>query len=638
MPMLLAMLLFALFTGPVYASTAPEPSLQSDDGLFDRKSKEEEEGEIDDAEQEELRKKREKQARVVVLKWDNTSTDYKDETVKRNVKSRIDRPDAMFFPSTDLFQRGRKHPDETLEPRYQPAEVPTGNLDVAMDEVRKISQIPWDAKSPAEWQLIARELIKLTDSLWFLESVEQREPIFMLYAYIGYAAENGNNPAPPFYEGIGNQSVNYYYYLAATLAWQDASLMSKINDNEIRGVIAYYLDQIQSGGFPVLALDFELENVFVLEDFDKEYEVFLNGLKVEDINERGQYEVPLGRLDIYLKRKDSGHGLSDQLKVDKYKDKAYFVRDEARKKMGSDLYKQLMLHPNECTPALDGDILNYLAIYAKLHKLAEIYIAVPRNGDPNKVYIWRYDRPSATLQLVAGDNDDFPVRFAFVASTGVVYNGAAFSVDSSVDNGDLNTILDPDPASQVANRLDYDLKTGHLPLNLELRGHYNRLMVEVGMEFGYNLSAEGLWVERYRTPEHKAQYGHLIVVDAEGAETPRPEVYHYKAWSRYTYGGVGVVLKQNASLGFGPRFSVRAGVSDIPWAFVSTGHFGWTLEPPIDALKSAKRVRPLIDFDARLGAAVAMNGSVQRDIAALEDEERFVKPVFGITAGIGTTF
>ena len=628
----------ALFSPPAMASTTPAVSLEADAGIFDREDKEEEEEEIDEAEEEELRKKRDKQARVVVLKWDGTSTDYKDEVIRRNVRNRIDRPGALFFPSTDLFQRGRKHPDETLEPRYQPARVPAGNLDVAMSEVRKVSQIPWDAKSPAEWQLIARELMKVTDSLWFLEDVEQREPLFMLYAYIGYAAENGNNPAPPFYEGIGNQSVNYYYYLAATLAWQDPSLMSKINDNDIRGVINYYLEQIQSGGFPVLALDFELENEFDLEEFNKEYEVFLNGLKVEDINEKGQYEVPLGRLDIYLKRADTGHGLSDQLKVDKYKDKAYFVRDEARKKMGSDFYKQLMLHPNECTPSLDGDILNYLAIYQKLHGNTEIYIAVPRNGDPNKVYIWRWDKPTATLQLVQGDDDDFPVRFAFVLSTGVLYNGLAFSVDSTLDNGDVNNMLDPDLASSVANRLDAQFKTGALPVNFELRGHYNRLMVETGMEFAWNLSGEGLWVERYRTPEHKASYGDLMVVDKDGTATPRPEVYHYKAWSKYTYGGVGVVLGKNAALGFGPRLGIRSGVTDTPWAIQTTGHFGYTMEPPIDALKSAKRVRPLIDFDARLGASVALKDSLQRDIAEIDDEVRYVKPVFGITAGIGTTF
>ena len=628
---------FALFTDPAHAST-PEPSVDSDYGLFDRKSGEEREEEIDEAEEEELRKKRDRKARVVVLKWDGTSTDYRDDTVRRNVRSRIDRPDALFFPSTDLYQPGRRHPDDTIEPRYQPSWVPDGNLDLVMMQAAKVSQIPWDAKSPAEWQLIARELMKLTDSMWFVEKVEQREPLFMLYAYVGYAAENGNNPAPPFYEAIGAQSVNYYYYLAATLAWQDPSLMSKVLDNDIRGMINYYLERIQAGGFPELSLDFELENEFDKEEFAKEYQVYLNGLLIdEDIDEQGEYEVPPGRFDIYLKRMDTGHGLSDQLTVDKYKDKNYFVRDDARKKMGSDFYNALMLHPNECTPALDGETLNYLAIYQKLHDQAEIYIAVPRNGDPNKVYIWRYDRPSATLQLVQGDNDDFPIRFAAVVSTGVMYNGAAFSVDSTIDNGDLNNILDPNP-SQAINRLDADLQAGHLPLNVQLRGHYNRLLVEVGMEWGWNLSGEGLWVERYRTPEHKADYGQLMVVDADTVAQPRPEVYHYKAWNRYTYGGVGVVLGPNASLGFGPRFSVRSGVTDLPWAVQTTGHFGYTLEPPLDSLKSAKRMRPLIDFDARVGASMPLNNSIQRDIADLEDEEGFVKPVFGITAGIGTTF
>ena len=631
------------------AEASNEGLSEPDATYLGRKDKEEQEEEISEAEKERLQKMADKASRIVVLKWPNTSTDYQDPALQRNVKSRIDRAGALFFPAVDLYQNGRRVPDETVIPANQPAWVPDANLDVITNEAAKVSQIPWDAMSSGEWGLQADKLRRMVELVWFVEKVEQREPLFHLYTMIGYAAENQNSPSPPYYEQIGGQSVNYYYYLAATLAWQDPSLMSKLSDMEIRGQVNYYLDGLTSGRFPFFPLDFELENEWDAEEFAKEYQVFLNGLEIEITDDEAQYKVPLGRQDIYFKRQDTGHGLSDQLIVDKFEDKAYFVRNEARKRMGYDLIDQLMLHPNECTPPLDGDILVYLAIYARMHSAAqtgsqdaEIYIAVPKNGDPNKVWIWRYDRPTATLQLVGGGQDDFPVRFAVTVKSGVMYNGAAFSVDTTVDNADINAITDP--VGDATSRGDVDLQAAHLPVDLMLRGHYNRLMVGLGMEFGWNLGSEGLWVERYWTPEHKADYGELLVVEKGPAEegdngqVNGPEVYHYKAWNRYTHFDIGVVLGRNAALGFGPRFSLSTGWTNLPHAYIAMGHFGWSIEPPIEAFKGSKRVRPMIDADVRGGIAYSLADSIQTDIAALEAEQGRLKPIFGITAGIGTTF
>jgi len=648
--MLTAFLIFtgALLSGPAEAST---PTVPTEATYLGRKDKEEQEEEISDAEKERQQKLADKAARVVVLKWPDTSADYKDAAIQRNVKSRIDRANARFFPATDLYQSGRASPDKTVIPRNQPSWVPDQNLEVVMNEVRKTSQIPWDAMSPGEWGLQANKLLALEELIWFTDKVEQRESLFLLYTMIGYAAENQNSPAPPFYESIGGMSVNYYYYRAATLAWQEPGLMKNVTDQEIHGQINYYLSGITEGRFPQLTLDFELDGEeFDPEEFAGEYEVFLNGLPVEIDDDEAQYKVPLGRWDIYLKRTDTGHGLSDKLIVDKLEDKNYFVREDARKKMGYDLIEQLMEHPNECTPPLDGDILLYLAIYAKMHsaektgtgKDAEIYIAVPKNGDPNKVWIWRYDRPSATLQLVGGGEDEFPVRFAITLKSGVMYNGAAFSVDTTVDNSDINAITDP--VGNAQGRGDADLQAAHLPVDITLRGHYNRLMIGVGMEFGWNLGSQGLWVERYRTPEHKADYGELIVVEKGPAEEGAngsvngPEVYHYTAWNRYTHFDVGVVLGRNAARGFGPRFALSTGWTNLPHAFVSMGHFAWAYEPEIEAIKGNKRVRPFVEADLRGGVAVSLADSIQTDLAELELEERRAKPIFGITAGIGTTF
>ncbi len=607
------------------------------------KKKEEQEAEISDAEKARLQKLKDRSARIIVLKWNDTTTDYQDATLIRNVKSRIDRPDALFFPSVDLYQNGRKHPDDTLIPAQQPAMVPDVNLEAIKAESVKVSQIPWDSISPGEWGVIAEKLRRMLDLVWFIEKVEQREALFHLYTMIGYAAENQNSPSPPYYESLGGQSVNYYYYLAATMAWQDPSLMSKLTDMEINGQVNYYLQGLQDGRYPFYSVDFELENEFDVDQFTGEYEVYMNGLLLEEIDPEGQFKVPLGIFDVYFKRTDSGHGLSDRLEFDKLEDKAYFVRDVARKEMGTEFIEQLMLHPNECTPQVAEYVLHYMSIYAKLHPQAEIYVGVPKNGDPNKVWIWRYDRASATLQLVGGGQEEFPVRFALVASSGVMYNGAAFSVDKTVDNSDIGAL--DDPVDNALARGDLDLQSAHLPVDLSLRAHYNRLMVGVGMEFGYNLAADGLWVERYRTPEHKFDYGDLRVVEQGPAEQTEdgkavngPEVFHYKAWSRYTHFDLGVVFGRDAARAFGPRLVLSTGWTDLPHAWMLMGHFGWALELPIEALNAGQRIRPLVDVDARGGMAYTLGDSIQTDLANADPDQRRIKPVFGLTAGVGTTF
>ena len=622
-----------------------------------KEDKEEESKEMTEAEQAAAQRRKDRAARVVVLKWPQTEADYTDDGIRRNVRSRIDRPDALFFSGVDLYQNGRRVPDKTVTPANQPSAVPDANLDVINREVARVSAIPWQAMAPAEWGLEGQKLLRLVDTVWFVEKVEQREPLFMLFVQIGNAAENQNNPAPPFYEAIGGQFVNYYFYLAATMALQDPALMSKVTNQDLYAAVSFYLQQLQQGGFPLFPLDFELENVFNQEDFDKEYEILINGLPIE-VDTEAQFRVPLGRHDIYLKRKDTGHGLSEKLEVDKFEDKAYFVRDVARKKMGIEFIDQLFKHPNECTPELDGDILTYLAIYAKLHAEAEIYIAVPRYGNPNKLWIWRYDRQTATLQLVGGGNDGFPVRFAVLASVGILYNGGTVSVDDEINESDLVNVLETNPGGQVEDRLQATPEAGTLPINIELRGHYSRLMVDLGVELGYNLASEGRYVERYHTPVAKGDFSSDLIVIQDRDVTPTdsgqededgnpiagpddhtgPEALHYSRFNRYLYLGTAVVFGRDASLGFGPRLGVRVGWTNMPYAFQPTAHFGWSLEAPIPGIKATNRVRPLLDVDLRAGASIAAKSSLQYQLADQYDDQKRVSPVFGITGGIGTTF
>jgi hypothetical protein len=637
-------LLLSLWSTSARADQPDGSAVGADYGLFKDKAEEKQEDKTAEqkaAEEEAERKRKEKLARVIVLKWKDTTTDYKDETVRRNVRSRIARPEGMFFPEVDLYQNGRKVLDRTVIPAMQPAVVPDANIGVVKAAVDQIAGVPWNQMQPAEWGLKAQELRALAEQLWFVDRVALREPLFLLYSQIGRAAENQNHSAPPFYEQVGSFAVNYYFYLAATLAYQEPSLMSKLTDQELSGSIGYYLQQLQQGSFPSLKVDFEQENSWNEEEFNKDYEVLVNGIAVVP-DGNAQIDVFLGRTDIYLKRKDTGHGLSERLEVAKLDDKIYAVREVARKLMGIDFIDQLFLHKNECTPQVDGNILNYLAIYAKLHDKAEIYIAVPEFGNPNKMWIWRYDRPSAQLSLVGGGGDGFPVRFALVFSTGLLSNGATVAVDDDLsDESDLS----PDRLAD-ANRINTELDSATIPFNFELRGHYNRLMVNLGAEFGYNASgdADG-WIEYYQTPGKNSNddihtYEETNCVEAEdGTVTCRDltEVYNERTFSRNLYLGVGIVLGRDAGIGFGPRFAFRWDWANMPHGWQPTLHFGWALQPPI--FKAGGRVRPLVDLDLRGGVNIDRDRSIHKDIAdELDDDEGTVMPLFGATLGVGLTF
>ncbi len=644
LPRILLLLSVLFCSLPALADPAPSP-------LWDRGSiakKSDDGGEELSAEEaerlaEEERKKKDKMARVIVLRWPDTDTDFTDESIHRVVRSRIDRSDALFFPEVDLYQNGRKLKDKTVVPAMQPALVPDANIAPVLRAISEVQGLAFNAMAPHEWGLKAQELRQMTELLWFVDRIELREPLFLLYTQIGRAAENQNLPTPPFFEQIGNQPVNYYWYLAATMAQQEPALMSKVTDQELLATLNYYLQQLQAGAYPTIKVDLELDDNWDGEAFAETYELLFNGLPVEP-DENAQVPVFLGRTDIYLKRLDTGHGLCERLEVTKLDDKFYPVMQNARKRMGIDFIDQLFLHPNECTPELDGDILNYLSIYAKLHAKSEVYIAVPQYGNPNKTWIWRYDRKLANLSLVGGAGDGFPVRFAFLISSGIVYNDAAIAFDESVSQTEAESQY-----IDVRDHIDLETAAGELPINFELRGHYNRLMVNVGIEAGLNLAdgSDG-WVEYYQFGENndttagltgcrwiETEYdnnGDVITDGYWDCTGDIYEVYNQQLFNRTLYFGSAVVLGRNAALGFGPRVGFRVGWKNIPHGIQPTLNLGWALQPPMP--KGGERVRPLIDIDLRGGIQVA-NG---RSLAIPEGEDYAIYPVFGMTVGAGLTF
>ena len=645
-----------------------------------KEKKEEMDQAISEAEKEAEKAKQEKQARVIVLRWNNVTADHENPTLQRNVLSAINRTEVTFLPAIDIFQGGREIRDRTIPPERQPAMVPDENIAKVMMAVNNIAGTPWNALTPNQWQEEGQKLLEAAEHIWFIDRVELREPIFQLYAQMGNAANNMNNYAPPFFERVGSQSVNYYWYLAATFAEQDPALMNKVSDSEIAMYIQEQIDNLRSGRYPSMKVDFHLEDNFDKEEFDKEYEVFLNGLPRE-VDSNGQADVFLGRTDIYLKRKDYGHGLSDRYIADKTDDKAYPPLENANKLMTSEFRNQLFRYENECSPLIGDNILTHIAIYAKLHPEVsnEIYIAVPKEGNPNKVWVWRFDPRTTTLNQVANGNEEFPVRFVATTGVGLLFNRA------QMNTADVNEILNPEAASEtvsdgdivedvteeVRNRIEATGK--YIPFPFELRAHYNRWMVNFGVEYGLSGTNGHQWAEYYQTPQRTPgrtegleqppiQTGELynceqdVLVEVTNQETGEVEelllnrcnvreVLYQPTFNKARFFGVGYLFGPDASFGLGPRVAFRSSFLNAPHSWVGTGHFGWAITMP-GTEPYNKRVRFIADVDLRMGGMIHRRRSLYIDtqvsMANPNNTQVYapkaIEPLFGLLLNVGVTF
>jgi hypothetical protein len=579
-----------------------------------------------------------KAARVVILQWPGTDINYESEALQRNVKTRIARPDAKFYPEIDLYQAGRKEPDRSIRPEEQRAVVPDSAIGFVENAIAMVETIPWNGLSPQDWGLKAEELRRGSEEIWFVDRPELREPLFKLYIQIGRAAENANLTVAPFYVGVGGLTVNYYWYLAGAMGHVDPQLMALVTDQDMHANISYYKEQLDQGGMSKMTLTFEEFGVFDAGDFAKEYEVFINGKDVIIDHAKGLWETPPGRVDVYLKRTD-GHSISDRIELVKLGEKIYGVRATARLRMGNEFIDQLMEHPNECTPQVDGDILTFLAIYAKLHKDAEIYVAIPEGGSPNKVRLWRWKRHNGTLELVLDDTGGFPVRFVALMGAGFTFSGLAASPPSvegpgeGVDPGTTDTsglVSTTDP--------EIDLTPAGVPIFYHLRGHYGRLMFAYGYEYSKNVTELGHWMGAYQTDGKAIDPALLTVKEGcDGAdkddtsicpsgESTMDNIVRERDWQRLGFLEIGAVLMKDAAIGFGPRGAVRFGWYNVPHAFDLTFHLGLSEEAPIGA--STGRVRPLIDVDFFAGMMLPYKDTILTAPAV----------TFGMTVGAGFTF
>lgn len=602
------------------------------------KSKEERDAEIAEAEAE-AEANKDQFARVIILRWPGMTTDHKDLNLQRNVRSAIGKSDALFLPAIDLYQDGREIKDTTLAPEMQPAKVSDDNLQTVLDMIERAKRLQYEDADTNEWLSLGLKYRKAAEEIWFVDRPELREPLFTLYTEIGRAADYMSENSVPLFEGIGGRQVNYYFYLAASMAYYEPELLQKIEDPETQGNVEHYVNLLQRGVFPSMKVDFQMEDKFNKADFAENYEVLINGLPVE-LDENGELDVFLGRSDILLKRQDEGMGLSERYEATKTEGKAYRVLEVARKRMEVDFVRQLFLYENECTPQVDGDILTYLSIYAKLHPKVQnqIYIAVPKAGNPNKVWVWRFDTSSTTLSKVASGDEEFPVHFVATMGSGALYNGATVAF----------TAPEPDAVANGANPLNSinpELIAANMPIAFDLRAHYTKFMLQVGIEFGLSLNDEG-WTEYYQTPSN----GDADVVTVElneecmGYDTDDrregsvdgcnivQEVYHTSRFSQNRYIGAGYLFGRDASFGYGLRTGVRFGWMNMPYSYVTTAHLGYT--QPLELFEVGKRIRPVVDADIRVGTVAARQRSLAYDLGTIGK----VEPTFGFVLTAGSTF
>ncbi|MBA3800412.1 MAG: hypothetical protein H0X18_15225, partial [Geodermatophilaceae bacterium] len=594
-----------------------------------------------------------KAARVVVLPWDNEEF-WENDNLRRNVSIRIARPDARFYPDIDLYQAGRKEPDKSVRPVDQRAVVPDSAIDELNSAVREVEPIPFNAMAEQEWALKANELRDLAERIWFVDRPELREPLFQLYVQIGKAAENSNAQAPPFFEYIGNYPVNYYWYLAGSMAWETPELLSKVTDAELNSSVNNYRTMLETGQIPLLKLDFtnDSENRFDPTSFADQYTVFFNGVEKTITSERGLEERPPGRVDVYLER-DDGHSLSDRIELDKFDEKVYFVRGVARKKMGLSFRDQLLMFPNECVPPVDGDILNYLAIYQRLHPQAEIYIAIANLGSTasNKILLWRWVASQGWLTRVDDNTGGFPVRFALLGGVGITFSTATYETpndETLTELAESSAVSGtPSPTSILTSADNVSLVPLAFPINIQLRGHYGRLLMMIGQQYSLRLAedefGDGGWSDKFQA--WNAADGpntHYDVtdcfeqggtVDEEPVIADCAVVLRQRTWQRLSYTGLGVVLGRNASIGFGYRGYIRAGWYNAPHLVDLTGHLGVATAPFVK--NPDGRVNPVVDLDFWGGAGIPF-----KDSLFVPQDKKLGNPglLFGFQVLAGLTF
>ena len=148
----------------------------------------------------------------------------------------------------------------------------------------KIGRSGYRSIRPSQWHTLAQSLsaAEMGSDFFLWRGQTQRDLsakdapksetlkyLFRYYAAIAVAAENSNNPQPPFFEYLNGVPVNYYFYLAARMCACDQDLTkyaiecAPLSAQEMQSwfpqygqgesgllkSVWYYIDQINKGAY-----------------------------------------------------------------------------------------------------------------------------------------------------------------------------------------------------------------------------------------------------------------------------------------------------------------------------------------------------------------------------------------------------
>lgn len=637
------MFLWTLLVGlPTSSAQLPTPA-----DAFEKADKElQDELAGDDAEIEarlkRLEEKRGKRtSRVVVMKWPDSSVSHRNLVLQERVKIRIGRMNAKFYPAMDLYQVGRTEPGR-LQPGEQLGRVPASNVAEVRSVVDRARQVPLDRLRGGPAQEVASRLRALESKIWYVEGPAERQTLFELYFQIGRAAIGMAEFVPPYYRIVGGRNANYYLYMAAAMEFEELRAGGEPLSRTLQGaepkaldVLRGYVDGLKDGRYPLIPVSFRDQGRFDAERFAREYKVVVNGLE-RVLDDSGVVEVPRGRIDLHLER-DDGFSMSETLRVQRLEDKIYFTLETARQRMGYQLLDQLMTWPDECNGLVDTDALTSLAIYARLHPNDELYLVIPKLGRTDDLYIWHYDPLTGDLNQLLDRSRGFPVRFAAMLGIGMSFNGGTAEFDPvSEFQSQANPGFDPRSLSIAPPNITPN--PAGIPIDFQLRAHLGRLMVGGGVQFAGGIL--GPWQDKYQTQAwelNDPQREVTGVVDGESVL-----LLQERAWSRLTYGLLGVVLMKNAPYGLGPRGYLRVGGYNVPHALDMTGHVGFTGKPPGQKEPPEGRVRPIVDLDIYGGVMLPYGDTRFRTWTETDGGTPVLRaqviPNLGFSAGAGLTF
>jgi hypothetical protein len=119
----------------------------------------------------------------------------------------------------------------------------------ARTALERWSSTPWNSLSEEDWREVAWTLRDHAIDLWpnMRRTGEHEALMVALLAQLGRAAENTNQPAPPFYRTENGVASNWYWMLAARLIAEEPELAEALSDAQVRRAVEAYVGKLEWG-------------------------------------------------------------------------------------------------------------------------------------------------------------------------------------------------------------------------------------------------------------------------------------------------------------------------------------------------------------------------------------------------------